>query len=50
MKKTLIQIVGIGAFIVGGLLARESAIEGIELVDDKVRKLKNKTPDELPPA
>lgn len=37
-NKYLTAIVGAGAFIIGGLLARQSAIEGIELLDETVQK------------
>jgi hypothetical protein len=48
VKKTLIQVIGLGAFIIGGLLTRESAIEGIELLEDRIDKIKNKHAPEPP--
>jgi hypothetical protein len=43
VKKTLIQVIGLG-----GLLTRESAIEGIELLEDRIDKIKNKHAPEPP--
>lgn len=34
-RKLLIQTIGIGAFVIGGLMAREKAIEGVELAEKK---------------
>lgn len=48
MKKTLISVIGVGAFVIGGLLARESAIEGIDLLEDKIDKIKNKRSPQTP--
>lgn len=47
MKKSLTTIIGIGAFIIGGLLAQQSAVEGIELLDEKIKDKLNKQPPEL---
>lgn len=49
-NKYLTGIVGVGAFIIGGLLARQSAIEGIELLDEKIQSRFNPTPPPPPPA
>lgn len=46
MNKYVTGAIGIGAFIIGGLLTRQSAIEGIELLDEKMNTLFNK---ETPP-
>lgn len=39
-------VIGIGTFVIAGLMAREASIEGIELfenkVNDRVDKIKNK--------
>lgn len=51
MKKGLTTVIGIGAFIIGGLLAQQSALEGIELLEDKVKdKLDKHRPSETPDA
>jgi len=47
MKKSLTTIIGIGAFIIGGLLAQQSAVEGIELLDEKIKDKLKKSPPEL---
>lgn len=35
ISDTAKAIIGIGTFIIAGLMAREGALEGIELVEDK---------------
>lgn len=37
-KKVVAQLIGLGAFIIVGLQAREKAIEGVDLVEEKVNK------------
>jgi len=48
VKKTITTVIGLGAFVLGGLLAQQSAVESIELFEDRVNKLKNKRPPETP--
>jgi hypothetical protein len=46
-NKYITGIIGVGAFVIGGLLARQTAIEGIELLDETV---KNRFHKNDPPA
>lgn len=46
-NKFIAGAIGIGAFIIGGLMARQSAIEGLELFDEKVDQFKHRND---PPA
>ena len=52
LGNNLKALIGVGAFVIGGLLARESAIEGIELLEEKVndRIKKKQQTDEVTPA
>ena len=49
-KKTLIAVIGFGAFIVGGLMSRQTAIEGIELLEDKMQNLRDRYKDSDEPS
>lgn len=41
-NKFLVGVIGAGAFIIGGLMSRQTAIEGLELVDEKIDKFKHR--------
>ena len=54
IPKAVIVAVGFGTFIIGGLLAKQGAEEGLEILEDKVndriKKIQNRkhpTPPEL---
>ena len=49
-NKFITGAIGIGAFIIGGLMARESALEGLELVDKKVEDFKHRNDPPRPSA
>lgn len=49
-NKIIAGAIGIGAFIIGGLMARQSAIEGLELVDEKVAKFQHRNDPPVPEA
>lgn len=50
MKRYITGIIGVGAFVIGGLLARQSAMEGMELFDEKMHKMFNDDPPPPPEA
>lgn len=47
-NKYLTGIVGLGAFVIGGLLARQSAIEGMELLDETIQGFTNRHNEPTP--
>lgn len=55
VSPTLKSVIGIGTFVIAGLMAREASREGIELFEDKVngqidKRLNKQTTPQPPPA
>lgn len=51
MRKYLAPVVGVAAFVIGGILAREHALDGLDtlerLYDDKFGKSSEDEPEEI---
>lgn len=41
-NRLIVGVIGVGAFIIGGLMSRQTAIEGLELVDEKIDQFKHR--------